>query len=235
MSDLRRWDWPGQLGVQRGARQKSQHDRHEVLRIEKPLDHAALGTDLRVPLTAEVTGEVSGGDGSFLSSETRNSLSRPKSRFRDSPMTYSCVAFLRKAAQRWSLGWVSSSRRADTTLFSCIGSTFGIRAIVLISPGFYSSAVTLFFAGLPATEPTVLRNNLGGSDPRSRRRWAAAKPRKVGSLPPKSWFSPRSTPRLRRWPSASFLTTSTCNFWKASPKSMPKTVSGAFGFRASAT
>src|SRR5216684_3709827 len=44
-------------------------------------------------------------------------------------MMYSCVAPPRKAAYRWSIVCASSSRRAETTFFSCLGSTFGIRAI----------------------------------------------------------------------------------------------------------
>src|SRR5258707_292723 len=44
-------------------------------------------------------------------------------------MMYSCVAPPRKAAYRWSMVCASSSRRAETTFFSCLGSTFGIRAI----------------------------------------------------------------------------------------------------------
>ncbi len=49
----------------------------------------------------------------------------------------------------------------------------------------------------------VLLINLGGSDPRRRRRWAADKPVKVGSLPPKMLFLPcfTPTPRLRSLPS----------------------------------
>src|SRR6266851_7112528 len=46
-------------------------------------------------------------------------------------MMYSCVAPPRKAAYRWSIVCASSSRRAETTFFSCLGSTFGIRAIFL--------------------------------------------------------------------------------------------------------
>src|SRR6266478_4196072 len=45
-------------------------------------------------------------------------------------MMYSCVAPPRKAAYRWSIVCASSSRRAETTFFSCLGSTFGIRAIL---------------------------------------------------------------------------------------------------------
>src|SRR6266849_10721444 len=65
---------------------------------------------------------------------------------------------------------------------------------------FVSSAVSdskslgCLSATLPATERGTLLDKLGGSDPRRRRRWAAAKPLKVGSLPPKIRFSPRSTP-----------------------------------------
>ena len=44
-------------------------------------------------------------------------------------MMYSCVAPPRNVAYRWSMVCASSSRRAETTFFSCLGSTFGMRAI----------------------------------------------------------------------------------------------------------
>jgi hypothetical protein len=75
----------------------------------------------------------------------------------------------------------------------------------------------------------ICSNNLGGSDPRSRRRWAAAKPRKVGSLPPKIRSSPRSTPMLRRRSSLSFPATSTCRHRKSGRKSIRKVTSGPLG------
>src|SRR5712692_11119860 len=53
-------------------------------------------------------------------------------------------------------------------------------------------------ATLPATERGSLLDNLGGSDPRRRRRWAALKPLKVGSLPPTKRFSLPSIPTPRR-------------------------------------
>src|SRR6267143_5479220 len=81
-------------------------------------------------------------------------------------------------------------------------------------------------ATLPATERGGLLNNLGGSDPRSRRRCAAEKPLKVGSLPPKIRFSPRSTPMLRRRSSPSVLATSTGGHWKPGRKSTRKAASG---------
>src|SRR5712664_4041765 len=60
---------------------------------------------------------------------------------------------------------------------------------------------------LPATERGSPLDNLGGSDPRRRRRWAAPKPLKVGSLPPKKRFSPPSIPPLRRRLSSFFSST----------------------------
>src|SRR6266849_3954933 len=97
---------------------------------------------------------------------------------------------------------------------------------------FVSSAVSdskslgCLSATLPATERGTLLDKLGGSDPRRRRRWAAAKPLKVGSLPPKIRFSPRSTPKLRRRSSLSFLATSSCGHWKPGRKSTRKPASG---------
>src|SRR5260370_40785142 len=97
---------------------------------------------------------------------------------------------------------------------------------------FISSAVTdskllcSLHATLPATERGILLDTLGGSDPRRRRRWAAAKPLKVGSLPPKIRFSPRSTPMLRRRSCSSVLATSTCGQWKSGRKSTRKAASG---------
>jgi hypothetical protein len=79
---------------------------------------------------------------------------------------------------------------------------------------------------LPATERGTLPDNLGGSDPRRRRRWAAEKPLKVGSLPPKIRCSPRSAPMLRRRSSLSFPATSTCGQQKSGRKSVRKVASG---------
>src|SRR6266704_242053 len=81
-------------------------------------------------------------------------------------------------------------------------------------------------ATLPATERGTLLDDLGGSDPRRRRRWAASMPLKVGSLPPKIRFSPRSTPMLRRRSSPSVLATSTCGHGKPGRKSTRKAASG---------
>ena len=77
---------------------------------------------------------------------------------------------------------------------------------------------------LPATERGNLLDNLGGSDPRSRRRWAAAKPLKVGSLPPKKRFSPRSSPNASSLASRCFFSGSICGKGKPGRKSKPKSL-----------
>ena len=77
---------------------------------------------------------------------------------------------------------------------------------------------------LPATERGNLLDNLGGSDPRRRRRWAAEKPLKVGSLPPKKRFSPRSSPNASSLASRCFSSGSICGKWKTGRKSKPKSL-----------
>src|SRR5229473_3405011 len=89
-----------------------------------------------------------------------------------------------------------------------------------------SKSLCSLHATLPATERGSLLDNLGGSDPRRRRRWAADKPLKVGSLPPKIRSSPRSAPMLRRPSSLCFPATSTCGQWKSGRKCIRKVTSG---------
>src|SRR5229473_1892367 len=91
---------------------------------------------------------------------------------------------------------------------------------------FISSAVTdskslcSLHATLPVTERESLLDKLGGSDPRRRRRWAAPKPLKVGSLPPQIRSSPRSAPMLRCRSSLCFPATSSCGHWKSGRNSI---------------
>ena len=76
-------------------------------------------------------------------------------------------------------------------LLLLLGSTFGIRAWFFVCFGdIDSSSLCVPHAILLAIVLGSLLDNLGGSDPRRRKRWAAPKPLKVGSLPPKKRFSP---------------------------------------------
>src|ERR1700687_5189648 len=70
---------------------------------------------------------------------------------------------------------------------------------------------------LPATERGSLLDNLGGSDPRRRRRWAAAKPLKWGRYRPKFGFllAPLEAPS----PVISFFS---CHFYLRPPEIWPQ-------------
>src|SRR6266850_1374179 len=124
-----------------------------------------------------------------------------------------CVRFLVEARRNYLLFMLGFYLRDQGHLF--------ISSAVSDSKSLVSLPATL-----PPTERGSLLDNLCGSDPRRRRRWAAEKPLKVGSLPPKIRFSPRSTPMLRRRSSLSFLATSTCGQWKPGRKSTRKAASG---------
>jgi hypothetical protein len=93
--------------------------------------------------------------------------------------------------------------------------------ILFSSGGSASKLPTASLITLPATERGDLLDNLGGSDPRRPWRWAAAKPLKVGSLPPKILLSSRPIPMLRRRLSPSFFGTSNCGQRKSGRKSKP--------------
>src|SRR5262249_48390633 len=77
-------------------------------------------------------------------------------------------------------------------------------------------------------ERGTLLNNLGGSDPRRRRRWAAEKPLKVGSLPPKNGFLRGPVPLLRRRLSRSAPAASESGHWKTGRKSRQNPTTAGF-------
>ena len=72
---------------------------------------------------------------------------------------------------------------------------------------------------------TGFRHNLGGGDPRRLRRWAAAKPLKVGSLPPQNAFLPCSFGALRRRPCSSFPKSSAAGAKENWPQTQTKVAS----------
>src|SRR5229473_3343755 len=124
-----------------------------------------------------------------------------------------CVRFLVEARRNYLLFMLGFYLRDQGHLF--------ISSAVSGSKSLVSLPTTL-----PATERGSLLDHLGGSDPRRRRRWAAAKPLKVGSLPPKIRCSPRSAPMLGRRSSLSFPATSTWGQQKSGRKSVRKVALG---------
>src|SRR5450432_428943 len=90
--------------------------------------------------------------------------------------------------------WCALPRRDVLRSFSFLAWVLLWECHVLFSSGCSDSDfLTVSPTTLPSPEREDLLDNLGGSDPRRQRRWAAEKPLKVGSLPPKKRFDPRSS------------------------------------------
>lgn len=100
-------------------------------------------------------------------------------------------------------------RTSETTFFSCLGSTFRPRAL-LLSPSelLIQNRCVFCMQFRRRRSEKICWTHWAVAPPGAERRWAAAKPLKVGSLPPKIRFSPHSTPLLRRRLSPSILSTS---------------------------